>query len=89
MTCIPFAVIGGVLVLLMRGYNFNVSAGVGFVSLFGVSVMAGVLLVSAYQKFGKLHPELSFKELILYASKHELKPIAMMLLVAIVDVSTA
>lgn len=46
MSCIPFALIGGILALLIRGYNFNVSAGVGFISLFGVSIIAGVLYVS-------------------------------------------
>jgi cobalt-zinc-cadmium resistance protein CzcA len=46
MSCIPFALIGGILALLVRGYNFNVSAGVGFISLFGVSIIAGVLYVS-------------------------------------------
>jgi len=44
--CIPFSLIGGLLALLARGYHFNVSAGVGFVSLFGISVMSGVLFVS-------------------------------------------
>ena len=44
--CIPFSLVGGLLALLARGYHFNVSAGVGFVSLFGISVMSGVLFVS-------------------------------------------
>ncbi|MEP7218835.1 MAG: CusA/CzcA family heavy metal efflux RND transporter, partial [Bacteroidota bacterium] len=43
---VPFALVGGLAALMIRGYNFNVSAGVGFVSLFGVAVMSGVLLVS-------------------------------------------
>ncbi|HLP16535.1 MAG TPA: CusA/CzcA family heavy metal efflux RND transporter [Bacteroidota bacterium] len=46
MACIPFGLIGGILALMIRGYSFNVSAGVGFISLFGVSIMAGVLYVS-------------------------------------------
>lgn len=46
MSCIPFSLIGGILALLLRHYNFTVSAGVGFISLFGVSTMAGVLFVS-------------------------------------------
>ncbi|MDI9337899.1 MAG: CusA/CzcA family heavy metal efflux RND transporter, partial [Alphaproteobacteria bacterium] len=48
MSCIVFAVVGGISALLLRGYYFNVSAGVGFVSIFGISVMAGVILVSAF-----------------------------------------
>src|SRR5262245_43471212 len=43
---IPFAVAGGILGLYVAGLNFSVSAAVGFISLFGVSTMDGVLLVS-------------------------------------------
>ncbi|MBV9956218.1 MAG: efflux RND transporter permease subunit [Pseudolabrys sp.] len=43
---IPFAVAGGVLGLYVAGLNFSVSAAVGFISLFGVSAMDGILLVS-------------------------------------------
>lgn len=46
MASIPFALAGGVVALIVRGYNFNVSAGVGFISLFGISIMSGVLYVS-------------------------------------------
>ena len=46
MSSIPFALVGGILALLIRGYSFNVSAGVGFISLFGVSIMVGVLYIS-------------------------------------------
>lgn len=49
-SCILFALAGGIIALLLRGYYFNVSAGVGFVSIFGISVMAGVLLVSALNR---------------------------------------
>ena len=43
---IPFAVAGGILGLYIAGLNFSVSAAVGFISLFGVSAMDGILLVS-------------------------------------------
>ncbi len=46
MSAIPFALVGGILGLLVRGYSFTVSAGVGFISLFGVSIISGVLYVS-------------------------------------------
>jgi cobalt-zinc-cadmium resistance protein CzcA len=86
--CVPLAALGGVIALLARGYNFNVSAGVGFVSLFGVSVMAGVLLVSAYER--KKHAGYyDYKALILKASSHELRPILMMLFVAIIGLIPA
>ena len=43
---IPFAVAGGILGLYIGGLNFSVSAAVGFISLFGVSAMDGILLIS-------------------------------------------
>ncbi|HTY57984.1 MAG TPA: efflux RND transporter permease subunit, partial [Bacteroidota bacterium] len=46
MAGIPLALAGGIVALMVRGYSFNVSAGVGFISLFGVSIIAGVLFVS-------------------------------------------
>ncbi|MBO0726975.1 MAG: efflux RND transporter permease subunit, partial [Blastocatellia bacterium] len=45
-TGIPFAVTGGLLALLLRGMNFSMSAGVGFIALFGVAVLNGVVMVS-------------------------------------------
>jgi len=47
---IPFALIGGILALFVRGINFSVSAAVGFVSLFGVAVMAGIIVLSFYNQ---------------------------------------
>ena len=45
-TGIPFAVTGGILALLLRGMNFSMSSGVGFIALFGVAVLNGVVMVS-------------------------------------------
>jgi heavy metal efflux system protein len=45
---IPFAVAGGVLALCVSGLNFSISAAIGFVSLFGVSVMDGILMITFY-----------------------------------------
>ena len=47
---IPFAVAGGVLALWVTGLNFSVSAAIGFVSLFGVSVMDGILMITFYNE---------------------------------------
>jgi cobalt-zinc-cadmium resistance protein CzcA len=47
---IPFAVAGGVLGLYVAGLNFSISAAIGFISLFGVSSMDGILLVSYIRK---------------------------------------
>ncbi|HBL31603.1 MAG TPA: CusA/CzcA family heavy metal efflux RND transporter [Acidobacteria bacterium] len=43
---VPLAVTGGILALALRGYAFSISAGVGFIALFGVAVLNGVVLVS-------------------------------------------
>jgi cobalt-zinc-cadmium resistance protein CzcA len=45
---IPFAIAGGVLALYVTGLDFSISAAVGFVSLFGVSVMNGILIITYY-----------------------------------------
>ena len=47
---IPFAAGGGVLALYFTGLNFSVSAAVGFISLFGVSVMNGILIMTYYNE---------------------------------------
>jgi cobalt-zinc-cadmium resistance protein CzcA len=47
---IPFAIAGGVLALYISGLAFSISAAIGFVSLFGVSVMNGILLITYYNQ---------------------------------------
>ena len=47
---IPFAIAGGVLALFVSGLDFSVSAAIGFVSLFGVSVMDGILMITYYNQ---------------------------------------
>ncbi len=47
---VPFAVVGGVLALWLRGLPFSISAGIGFIALFGVAVLNGLVLVSFCQR---------------------------------------
>ncbi len=47
---VPFAAVGGIFALTLRGLPFSISAGVGFIALFGVAVMNGVVLVSYIRK---------------------------------------
>ena len=49
-TGIPFAVVGGIFALFLRGMPFSISAGVGFIALFGVAVLNGVVMVSYINK---------------------------------------
>ena len=43
---VPFSLVGGIIFLYLRGIHLSVSAAVGFISLFGVAVMSGVLVVA-------------------------------------------
>lgn len=45
---VPLAVTGGILILALRGYPFSISAGVGFIALFGIAVLNGVVLVAQF-----------------------------------------
>jgi len=49
-TGIPFAAVGGILALFLRGMPFSISAGVGFIALFGVAVLNGLVMVSAINR---------------------------------------
>ena len=54
-TGIPLSMIGGILALWLRGMPFSISAGVGFIALFGVSVLNGIVLIgqlNAYEREG-------------------------------------
>lgn len=49
-TAVPLSAIGGVLALLVRGMPFSISAGVGFIALFGVAVLNGIVLISYFNQ---------------------------------------
>ncbi len=49
-TAIPMSAIGGVFALLLRGMPFSISAGVGFIALFGVAVLNGIVLVNTFNQ---------------------------------------
>jgi len=46
---VPFAIVGGIAMLLVTGTNFSISAGIGFIALFGICILSGVLLISAFK----------------------------------------
>ncbi|UUC46348.1 efflux RND transporter permease subunit [Flavobacterium cerinum] len=89
MTCILFALGGGISALLLRGYYFNVSAGVGFVSIFGISVMAGVLLVSALNRANVGISDESSKDTVEKVSKEQLRAILSILVLAVLGLIPA
>ena len=93
-SCVPIGVIGGSLALLWRGYNFNISSGVGFISLFGISVMAGIMslsfISSSIRKLSEenlaqkgILPTLKeYKSLVIVICEEQLRPIMMVMIVA-------
>jgi cobalt-zinc-cadmium resistance protein CzcA len=78
---LPFAFIGGALALSARGMTLNVSSGVGFTALFGVSVMNGVLLVEWISHLRSRGFELD--EAIIQGARERMRPVLMASLVAI------
>lgn len=53
---VPFAIVGGIAALLITGTNFSISAGIGFIALFGICIQDGVLLITVFkQNIDKIH----------------------------------
>lgn len=79
-TGVPFAAVGGIIALWLRGIPFSISAGVGFVALSGVAVLGDMVLVSAVRDLlGRGVPLL---EAIRQAAEQRLRPVLMTALVA-------
>ncbi|MBI5476149.1 MAG: efflux RND transporter permease subunit [Ignavibacteriales bacterium] len=79
-TGIPFAIVGGVFSLLVRGMHFSISAGVGFIALFGVAVLNGVVMVSYINQLRQEGKNLD--EAVLQGAETRLRPVLMTALVA-------
>ena len=47
---VPFAIVGGLLALYVTGTNFSISAGIGFIALFGICIQDGVLLITVFKQ---------------------------------------
>jgi cobalt-zinc-cadmium resistance protein CzcA len=71
---IPFAAVGGVFSLLIRGMPFSISAGVGFIVLFGVAVLNGLVLINGLNELKK-EGVLAINEIIKKGSKRRIRPI--------------
>lgn len=80
-TAIPMSAIGGVLALLLRGMPFSISAGIGFIALFGVAVLNGIVLISTFNQLEKEGMADVFKRVVTGA-KIRLRPILMTATVA-------
>jgi heavy metal efflux system protein len=73
-TAIPLATVGGVFLLWLRGMPFSVSAGVGFIALFGIAVLNGIVLIEHLKELQE-EGHLSMRELILTGTKNRLRPV--------------
>lgn len=73
-SAIPFSAIGGVFALWMRGMPFSISAGVGFIALFGVAVLNGIVLLTEMNKLA-MEPNRTILDIIVRATKTRLRPI--------------
>jgi cobalt-zinc-cadmium resistance protein CzcA len=79
---IPLASIGGVFFLALRGMDFSISAGVGFIVLFGVAVLNGLVLISRFNSL-KIEGVMDLQERILTGTKERLRPILLTAMAAI------
>jgi len=79
---VPFSAVGGILLLWMRGMHFSVSAAVGFISLFGVAVMSGVLYISEINRRRQEDGE-SLHDAVINGAKSQLRPRLILILVAL------
>ena len=84
---VPFAMIGGILILLVTGINLSVSAAVGFIALFGIAVQNGVILVSQLNKLRREGQ--SLHNAIVNGSVSRLRPVVMTALMAMLGLFPA
>lgn len=80
-TAIPMAAIGGVFALLLRGMPFSISAGVGFIALFGVAVLNGIVLIGEFNRLKK-DGLTDLQEIVLQGTATRLRPVLMTAMVA-------
>ena len=78
---VPFSLVGGIVFLYLRGINLSVSAAVGFISLFGVAVMSGVLYISEINR-RRAEPGTTLEDAVIQGAKAQLRPSLMLILVA-------
>lgn len=86
---VPFSLVGGILFLYLRNIHLSVSAAVGFISLFGVAVMSGVLVVAEINRGRRESPDLPVSEAIVQGSLAQMRPVLMMIVVALLGMVPA
>jgi cobalt-zinc-cadmium resistance protein CzcA len=86
---VPFSLVGGIVFLWLRGINLSVSSAVGFISLFGVAVMSGVLIVAEINRRRRADPELPVSTAVVEGALAQLRPVLMMIVVALLGMVPA
>jgi len=84
---LPFAIGGGILGLYVTGLDFSISAAIGFISLFGVSVMSGILIINGYYRVATTG--MAPAEAMFHAVEQQMRPILMMTLSACIGLLPA
>ncbi|TDS56965.1 CusA/CzcA family heavy metal efflux RND transporter [Myroides indicus] len=80
-TAIPLSAIGGIYFLAFRGMPFSISAGVGFIALFGVAVLNGIVLIAEFNRL-KSNGILNTSRIVLMGTRIRLRPVLMTAFVA-------
>ena len=84
---VPFALIGGILALHITGINFSISAGIGFIALFGVCIQNGVILISVFRK--NLAAKMNLDDAIREGVRSRVRPVVMTALMAMIGLMPA
>ncbi len=84
---VPFALIGGILALHLRGMNFSISAGIGFIALFGICIQNGVILISVFRK--NLEAKMKLDDAIFKGVISRVRPVVMTALMAAIGLLPA
>ena len=80
-SAIPLSAIGGIFALASRGMPFSISAGVGFIALFGVAVLNGIVLIAEFNRI-KSEGVTDLKQIVMMGTKVRLRPVLMTAFVA-------
>jgi cobalt-zinc-cadmium resistance protein CzcA len=80
-SAIPLSAIGGIFFLALRGMPFSISAGVGFIALFGVAVLNGIVLIAEFNRL-KQEGMYDLERIVLMGTKVRLRPVLMTAFVA-------
>ena len=84
---VPFALIGGILALHVTRMNFSISAGIGFIALFGVCIQNGVILISVFRK--NLLEKMTIHKSIEHGVHSRIRPVVMTALMAAIGLLPA